>query len=293
MESRQLSATVVFAVIAAVLVAVPALGVGVGPPAQVENNSTAENGTVGQQVSAFMQTTAVDANATTDSGMWQAAVNDTDDPDGEVTDRTEELERRLDSIEAQMARLEEQRGDIPEVAYTARASALNERLESLRSQINETEQTADRVGANVSKLQNLKTRAGNTTGPEVASVARNITDPPRGPPEDRGPSGERGPGSDGPPDDNPNGDTDAGPPDDTGSDDGSDTGNESDAGPPDDTGSSDDTDAGNEPDTGPSDDTGPNNGTDAGNETEDDTGPPDDSPGGDNNALESRLVEPL
>lgn len=194
------------AVLATVLTGLLALGV-VGPamglgtpgagPAQVSDNRT-----VGVQMAAFMQSTAADANATVDSGVWRAAVNRSDAPDHAVTQRAAVLDRRMDGIQERIQRLEAQvdNGTIPEVAYTARASALRRQLANLRVAINETETVATRHGVNVTRLQALRSQASNMTGPEVAAAARNITDAGRGPPADRpGPPDDRGPAGDGGP----------------------------------------------------------------------------------------------
>lgn len=293
MERRQVLGALVLAVCAAVLLAVPAVGVGTETPMQADNDSAAEdNGTFGEQMSAFMQTTAVDVNATTDSGMWKASLNRTDDPGRAVTDRANQLDKRLTRLETQLANLENGSG----VAYTARASALRERLATLRTQVNETDRTAERVGVNVSKLDDLRTRASNMTGPEVAAAARNITDAPRGPPGDA-PGGppDSGPGTDpGPPADAGPSDNRTGAPDDTtprGN--VSRPGDRSPSGPP---GHSNTTGPGptNQTDTGPdpANRTGssPSNTTETGPQNGSDSGPQngtDNSPEGDGNGQQS------
>jgi hypothetical protein len=83
--------------------------------------------------------------------------------------------------------LQEKRGQLPAVAYTAQATTLRERIRSLQERINGTERTAQRVGVNASALDRLRTQTANMSGPEVSAVARNITDAPRGPPGESGP----------------------------------------------------------------------------------------------------------
>lgn len=221
MMARQVSA-LLLVVCAAALVAVPAVGIGAESAPQVDNNTTDEaNGTFGQQVSTFMQTSAVDANASVDSGMWSAAVADSETPETEVTSRAATLEKRLDRLERKAAQLEAKRanGTLPAVAYTAQASSLHQRLVNLRAQVNQTQQTADRVGVNVSKLDTLRQRADNMSGPDVTAVAQTIADPHRGPPagvpggqpDDAGPGDRTGPPANGnetgpPPDDGPSND---------------------------------------------------------------------------------------
>lgn len=222
MRAHQAVASGVVVVIAAIALAAPVFGALPAGQFQTEEPAGDEDA-FGQQIASFAQASAVDANGSADRGMWAAEVNGSSDPEPVVTDRTETLERRLERLENQSVALQAQRGNgtISEVAYTARASALRVRMANLREAVNETDRTARRVGVNVTKLAELRRAASNMSGPEVAALARNITDTPRGPPE-----GVPG----GPPDD-------TGPPDD-----GDDTGqtDNGDTGPPGDEADSDD-----------------------------------------------------
>lgn len=222
MKRRQVAVTVALAVCAVALVAVPVVGLGVPPGAQVDNASSANatNGSFGQQVSSFMQASAVDADSSVERGMWQASVNQTvnasGDPAPKVTGRAGALERRLRELQNRTEQLRAERETLSEVAYTARASALRAQIANLREDINATERTAMRVGVNASSLDRLRAAAGNATGPEISAIARTITDATRGPPaavpgggppDDRGPGGADranrttgdGPGNAGPP----------------------------------------------------------------------------------------------
>jgi len=210
MTRRQVGVTLALVVCSAALVAVPVMGLGGTVPAQTENTTNDTNGGFGQQISSFMQASAVDANTTVESGMWQASVNQTVDASGDpgpkVASRTARLERKLQRLQERTGQLQTRREAIPEIAYTARASALREQIANLKDQINETTQTATRVGVNTSALQRLRTMAGNATGPEIAAMARTITDAPRGPPAGV-PGGPPDGAGDGPPDEQ------GGPPD--------------------------------------------------------------------------------
>lgn len=227
MERRQMRLVLVTTIAVVGLLAVPAVGgeVGDSTSVQLDNNTTdadnesvgETNGSFGQQISAFMQASAADANASVETGMWSARVNGTlasngTVPESEVTDRAAKLGRERQRLERKVSRLQERRDTIPEIAYSAQASALRERIVNLREQINETEQTATRAGINTSGLDELGTQTANMTGPEVSAVARNITDAPRSPPVGipRGPPASAGPPEDGT--GQPEGDT--GPPDD-------------------------------------------------------------------------------
>ncbi len=187
MEGRQIPLVLVLAVAVALLLTMPVVGSGVenSQLTQIENNTTSEeNGSFGEQLSAFMQSSAVDANATVESGMWNAGVNASAMPEREVTNRTAQLEQERQQLERKATQLQEKRDQLPTVAYTAQASALRERIRSLQKRIDGTERTAQRVGVNASALDRLRTQSANMSGPEVSAVARNITDAPRGPPAD-------------------------------------------------------------------------------------------------------------
>ena len=213
-----------------------------------DNRTT--NGPFGAQVTSFMQASAASANSSVESGVWRTSVNRSAQPERAVRSRAAALERRLDRLRNRSEALDTMRGEIPEVAYTARASALRARVDALRTAVSEANETARQVGVNATRLDRLRDRAANTTGPEVAALARNITDVGRRPPPGAGPPdetppqagppgdgtpGQPGNGTGGPPGEGPPGDGPAGSPDNaTGSGDGTDgPGN---GGPPDDPG---------------------------------------------------------
>ncbi|MEF8783799.1 MAG: hypothetical protein V5A39_12635, partial [Haloarculaceae archaeon] len=219
MRTGQLVTFGVVVLVAALAVAAPV--VGALPAGQFQTEEPAGDGAeFGQQITSFAQASAVDANASADQGMWAAGLNsesnDTDGAEEAVTDRAETLEHRLARLENQSAALQAQHrnGTISETAYTARASALRVRVANLREAVTETDRAARRVGVNVTKLDDIRDAAFNMSGPEVAEIARNITDVPRGPPDEvpSNPPDDAGPPDDqdtGPPDDQ-----DTGPPDD-------------------------------------------------------------------------------
>ncbi|MEF8871031.1 MAG: hypothetical protein V5A41_05325 [Haloarculaceae archaeon] len=290
MEGRQIPLVLALAIAVALLLAMPVVGSGMdgSQAAQVENNTTSEeNSSFGEQLSAFMQTSAVDANTTVETGMWNAGVNASAEPEREVTNRTAQLERERQQLERKVTQLQEKRDRLPKVAYTAQASALRERIRSLQERINGTERTAQRVGINASALDRLRTQTANMSGPAVSAVARNITDAPRGPPD--GVPGGPPDDTTGPPDNRVGPPTDDNATDRMPSRDGTprgvtDPGNET--GPPaGHQGPPDSTDGQNQTGVGPDD--GPN-GTPAGNQTEGpdnrpdgETGPRGNGPGSD------------
>lgn len=248
MRVRHVGAVVALAVLAGVVLAGPTVGLGADlVSTQDVDNETAQNDTeadvaFGEQVSSFAQSSAADANHTMDSGIWNVSVSRAENPEQPVRERVGGLERRIDRLEAQIADLD--RENMSSAEYNARASALRSKLSNLRDAVEQTNQTANRVGVDAEKLNTLRNRASNMTGPEVAALARNITDAPRGPPEDAGPPENAGP---------ENG-TDGGPPEDAGPD------NRTDQGPPEDRGPANGSDGGPPADSG-------NQGNDGGGET--------------------------
>jgi hypothetical protein len=248
METSQ-RATVGLAVLVGAVLAVALFGLAPGVAAQ-ETNATEENATFGAQVSAFMQSTAADANGTVERGMWQQEATNASNPGEVVSDRARHLERRVATLENRSAELsaEANRSGTAGLVYTARASAVRAELANLRASINQTTATAAAHGVDDERLATLQQRAGNVSGPEVAAAARTLTDggPPAWTPV--GPTTETGPPTDRPSTD---------PANRTGAGNGTDAGTPGDGGPPDDRG-----------DGGPPDDAG-------------DGGAPDESGNGD------------
>jgi hypothetical protein len=229
--SRLVVVAAVLAAVGMTVVAPVAAFAPAGPVPQAGGNGTADNGTAGDtadngtvngsfgtQVTSFMQASAASANSSVESGIWQVSVNRSAQPEGAVENRTAALDRRLDRLQNRSEALAAMRGEIPEVAYTARASAIRAQVDSLRTAISEANETARRVGVNTTRLDRLRDRAANMTGPEVAALARNITDVRRGPPPGAGPpngtpgEGPPGNGTAGPPGEGPPGNGTAGPP---------------------------------------------------------------------------------
>jgi hypothetical protein len=166
----------------------------------VDSDNATANSSFGQQVSSFMQASAADVNTSVESGMWQASVNRTLDEQGDaapkIASRTARLQRQLQQLQERNDRLQAKRDQLPDVAYTARATALRAQLANLKKAINATSETASRVGVNTSDLDQLQSAADNVTGPDVDASARNITDVPGlGPPIDVG-AGNAGPPAD-------------------------------------------------------------------------------------------------
>lgn len=142
------------------------------------------NASMGAEVSAFMQASASDANASVDEGMFAAEWNQSNaTPDSLVNARANALENRLESLQRQKQQLVENKDNMSDVAYKARMSAIASRISALQQAINSTSDRAKRAGVNSSKLDTLRANAGNLTGPEVAAVARNLSVGVGGPPD--------------------------------------------------------------------------------------------------------------
>lgn len=223
------------------------LGMALAPGVLAQATGGGGEESYGAQVSSFMQSTAADANGSVERGMWDASVSDDADPAVAIDDRARSLQARLDALERRSEALAAARanGSISGVAYTARASAIHAQIANLQAAVNQTMTTAERHGVNSTRLDELRQAAGNATGPEIAAMARNITDAGGGPP----PWVDDGPPDDGPPDD-------GGPPDDAP---GDGSGNDGEGGPPDEPpgDGSGNGDEGGPPDDGPPGDGGP------------------------------------
>jgi len=175
------------------------LGLALAPGVLAQSpDANATEASFGAQISAFGQASAADADGAMDRGMWAAGVDGDGPPGQAVRERARELETRLEALENLSASLEAANGS--GVAYTARASAVHARLGNLRESVDQTMATAERHGVNATALADLRRAAGNATGPEIAAIARNLTDAGRSPPPWAG-AGDGGPG--GPPTDSP------------------------------------------------------------------------------------------
>jgi len=268
MESTQ-RVTVGGALLLGVIVGILLLGLAPGVAAQADNETAPANASFGAQVSAYMQSTAADANGSVDRGMWRSAAANASNPGAVVSERARDLERRVARLENEsetLAAAPSAEGAAG-VVYTARASAMRAELANLRQSLDQTAATAASTGVDDERLTAARQRAGNVIGPTLPANARDVTSDDRGPPEwvpggpegnagpptgtpgaDTGNRSSGGPGNGGPPDDRGNG----GPPEDRGNEDASGVGGE--AGPS-------DGGNGNPPDEAGNGDAGGNSGT--------------------------------
>lgn len=141
-------------------------------------------------------------------GLQVAAANSNASKASVVAQQAETIESRLAELTDRKAELEAARenGSITKSRYRAEIAGLAARISTLQGLSNETADVAKGLpaealaerGVNTSAIERVRTSAGDLSGPEVASVARDIAGPPSGtggPPVDvGGPPGIAGPG---------------------------------------------------------------------------------------------------
>jgi len=212
MNTREVAVVAVVVLVGVAGVALPTVAATTADPAaQVEEpNETATEANAtdrgsgngppafGNQMTAFMQSSASEANDTVESGMWTAGFERANE-----SKQAQMADRRAGSLEQRLERLRERNqtltdrynnGSISESAYVAQSSQLSGRIAALRTSIDETDRAAEKAGINDTRLDTLRTDARNMTGPETAGVARDVVAGGQGPPADRGPSGNLGNG---------------------------------------------------------------------------------------------------
>jgi hypothetical protein len=234
----------VLLVVAPVAAAVPTVGTTVAAaatPTATTTTTAADGGSVspGEKLSGVVSVQGAELEgevAERTYGVKVARANSSGAKAAVVAATVDDVEARVDELEARKRVLEQRRanGTVTEGEYRAKMARVAAELSTARRLANASGETAAGLpedalakrGVDVTAIENLRHRAGNLTGPEVASVARSIAGASVGrsmsgtqKPADVGEKGPRGPpnGTDGgPPDDRdgrPNG-TDAGPPDD-------------------------------------------------------------------------------
>ena len=147
---------------------------------------------MGSEVSAFMQSSGVNAEDTVESKTFdadyeRAAENARADV---VSDRIDRLEDRLADLEDEREELRERKDELPEVAYDARMTRLAAQINALEAATDDVENRS--VGVDEQRLADLRAGAENVSGPEVAAIASEtaVADPPGGPPAETPGQGE-------------------------------------------------------------------------------------------------------
>ncbi|WP_225335062.1 hypothetical protein [Halomicrobium urmianum] len=174
MTTRQ-AAVVALAVLCALGAALPA--------ATAQETTTpsevGESAGLGDELTAFMQSSAAEANDSVESGMWRSAFESADESERArlATNRTERLADRLERLRERNRTLTAryENGSIDRSAYLAQVSQLSGRMAALRSSVNDTDQAAEAAGVDPPGLERLRSDARNATGPEVNGVARGLT----------------------------------------------------------------------------------------------------------------------
>lgn len=175
MRARRVLVPVIVVAIVTIGTVVPVLAIGGGDHAATGDDA-AEN-TTGVQLTAYMQTTAAETNASVETGMWAADINSSANPDNKIRQQATSLEQRLENLRNRTKALKRLRanGSLPPVVYNARAAVVQAQIAGLEQAINATAQAAERFGVNVTRLDELRSQASNMTGPEVAAIAQNLT----------------------------------------------------------------------------------------------------------------------
>ncbi|WP_135828895.1 hypothetical protein [Halorussus halobius] len=148
--------------------------------ATAAQNETENASTLGGDISSFMQSNAAEVDGAVRTGMWAAAYDATDNR----TVRTQLVERRTGDLRAELADLRERKqeladareaGEVSDAAYRARVGGIVGRIHALESALDETETRARQVNASVEDLDELRSQTDELAGPEIASVARNLS----------------------------------------------------------------------------------------------------------------------
>lgn len=143
-----------------------------------ENVSTS-NGSLGAEISSFMQVSASQTKGTIETELWAARFNNTENKSAKkelVRHQVDDIQTRLDTLHQRKQTLIEERknGEISSLQYQAEMSEVIGQIRSLEHAINTTKPRAAAVGTNVEDLQQLDERADTVGDPEVAEVARSL-----------------------------------------------------------------------------------------------------------------------
>lgn len=212
MTSRRLALALVFFVVAApVGVGAATPGVSVAGAAETPTTPGGDNASaaapMGDTISSMMQASAAQAAGTVENGMWEAAyanATNASEKRALVEQRYGQLNTTVAELKAERAALQERfrNGTINRTTYLAQLSAIVGRLAALDEGIEEAGERGAAVGANRSRIDELRSQARDLGGAEVSRLARNLTGGQGGPGPsglfDGGPpgqSGERGPGN--------------------------------------------------------------------------------------------------
>lgn len=172
------------------------------PFGPLPSNGTVEaNATMGSQISAFMESSAVAVNNSVETGIWVHQFNASENRADVVDRRATVLEHRLEALRAELN--ETGSPNVTDPSDARRLAALQARIDALNSTLHRTQQVASAAGVNTTRLERLRNNASRLHGRDVARMARNLTTV--GPPVDRGPPDNHGLPGEGPPNQSGNG----------------------------------------------------------------------------------------
>lgn len=192
--------------------------------AETPDDAQVDNETIrpGEQLSGAVNVQGAEVNNAVESrsfGREVAAAASNQGKAAVVADRVERIEERLADLQEQRGELRTafENGSLPSGAYQARMASLATRIDGIERQLNHSqrvtatlpEQARRAAGLNETKVTDLRSRASEMRGGEVAAAARAIGGPPPGKGMPASPGG-------GPPDGIPGGPNEPGPPDDAG-----------------------------------------------------------------------------
>ena len=184
---------------------------------QSDATNATNDSSMGAEISAFMQSSASEADGAVEDGMFEAEYDERTDDDRAtlVEHRTGDLQADLAELRERRQELRENRDEMSEVEYRARMSRLVSDIRSLERSVDRTEPLAEAAGVNTTALRSIRNNASELSGQEVAELARQLSVVPDDRP-DRGPDGDRGNGESngregGPEDARGNGPDDANP----------------------------------------------------------------------------------
>ncbi|MDJ1431205.1 hypothetical protein [Halostagnicola sp. A-GB9-2] len=139
--------------------------------------SAAGNGSSPEtNVTEFMQSSAAETETTVETGLFNASYNNADNESREaiVTERADTIEKQIADLEDEKNELEENEDEMSSAAHNARMTRLTVQISSLENSIESVEHRASDIGLNMSGLDTLRTSAADLTGPSVAEVATNL-----------------------------------------------------------------------------------------------------------------------
>lgn len=163
MDGRVATAVAVFVLTASAVAAVP---VGGTPSDEARG--------FGATISSFMQSSAAKTQGSVENGMWSAEFENASSERRErmVQSRSSALERKVERLKAERAELLNESDDGLTPEERAKAARLAAHIETLNDAIEDTEHAAKTAGVDLQQLDELRTKAKDLSGPEVAELAR-------------------------------------------------------------------------------------------------------------------------